>query len=108
MKKVLSVAILAVATLTAGSVPTAKTYEITLSSPTKAGTVDLKAGHYKLKIEGSNAVFIDSKSKSVSTPVKVQDGDKKFDDTRVHSQKEGNVEAIKEIDLGGSKTKLGF
>jgi hypothetical protein len=108
MKKALALAALAVATLTAGSVPTSKTYEITLSSPAKAGSVDLKAGHYKLKIDGANAVFIDSKSKSATTPVKVLEGDKKFDDTRVHSQKEGNVEAIKEIDLGGSKTKLGF
>src|SRR5690349_18838072 len=108
MKKILAVAALAISTLTAGSVPTSKTYEITLSSPAKAGTVDLKAGRYKLKIEGANAVFIDSKQKSLSTPVTVKDGDKKFDDTRVHSQKQGNVEAITEIDLGGSKTKLGF
>jgi hypothetical protein len=108
MKKVLAVAALAISTLTAGSVPTSKTYEITLSNPSKVGAVDLKPGRYKLKIDGANAIFIDSKSKSVTAPVKVQEGDTKFDDTRVHSQKQGNVESITEIDLGGSKTKLGF
>jgi hypothetical protein len=107
MKKILAVAALAISTLTAGSVPT-KTYEITLSTASKAGSVELKPGRYKLKIEGSNAIFIDSKSKSVSTPVKIQDGDKKFDDTRVHTLTEGKIESIKEIDLGGSKTSLGF
>jgi hypothetical protein len=40
--------------------------------------------------------------------VKVVTGDKKFDDTRVQSTKDGDTEKINEIDLGGSKTKIGF
>ena len=106
MKKFLVVAALALSSLT---VVSAKTYDIVLSNPTKVGSVQLKPGQYKLKVEGANAVFTDAtSSKSVSTPVKVETGDKKFDDTRVQSVKDGDTDRINEIDLGGSKTKLGF
>src|SRR5690349_8520770 len=106
MKRFLVVAAMAIASLT---VVSAKTYEIVLSGPTKAGSVQLKAGQYKLKVEGANAVFTDvNSSKSFTTPVKVQNTDKKFDDTKVQTTKDGNVDRIDEIDLGGSKTKLGF
>jgi len=106
MKKFIVVAGLALSSLT---VLSAKTYDIVLSNKTKAGSIELKPGSYKLKVEGGNAVFTDtSKGKSFTTPVKVQEGDKKFDDTRVQSVKDGETEKINEIDLGGSKTKLGF
>lgn len=106
MKKFLVVAGLALASL---SVVSAKTYEITLSNPTKVGAVELKPGQYKLKVDGSNAVFTDLNStKSFTTTVKVENSDKKFDDTRVQSTKDGDTDRINEIDLGGSKTKLGF
>jgi hypothetical protein len=106
MKKFLVVAALALSSLT---IVSAKTYEIILSGPTKAGNVQLKAGQYKLKVEGDNAIFTEvNSSKSFTTPVKVQTGEKKFDDTKVQTTKDGNVDKIEEIDLGGSKTKLGF
>jgi hypothetical protein len=106
MKKFFVVAALAICSL---SIVSAKTYEIILSSPTKAGNVELKAGQYKLKVDGANATFTDVNSaKSFTTPVKVQNGDKKFDDTKVQTTKDGNIDKIEEIDLGGSKTKLGF
>ena len=106
MKKFLVVAGLALASLT---VVSAKTYEITLSTSTKVGSVQLKPGQYKLKVDGTNATFTDlNTAKSFTTPVKVENGDKKFDDTRVQSVKDGENDRINEIDLGGSKTKLGF
>ena len=106
MKKFLVVAGLALSSLT---VLSAKTYEIVLSSKTKAGSVELQPGQYRLKVEGANAIFTDTeKGKSYITPVKVETSDKKFDDTRVQSVKDGDTEKIQEIDLGGSKTKLGF
>jgi hypothetical protein len=106
MKKIMVVAALALSSLT---VVSAKTYEIILSAPAKAGSVTLKAGQYKLKVEGTNATFTEvNSSKSFTTPVKVDTNDKKYEDTRVQSKKDGTVDTIQEIDLGGSKTKLGF
>jgi len=106
MKKFVVVAALALSSLT---VVSAKTYDIVLSNPTKVGSVQLKPGQYKLKLDGANAIFTDSgSSKTFSTPVKIETGDKKFEDTRVQSIKDTDGDRINEIDLGGSKTKLGF
>ena len=86
-----------------------KTYEITLSSPSKAGSLQLKAGQYKLKVDGTTATFIGiDDSKAVTTPVKVVPTDKKFETTIVDADKDGSTAVIKDIELGGSKTKLEF
>ena len=106
MKNVLLAGVLSLASLT---IVSAKSYEIVLSAPTKVGNVQLKAGQYTLKVQGSNAVFtsIDT-SKSFTTPVKVESGNTKFDETKIQTSKQGDTDQIQEIDLGGSKTKLGF
>jgi len=106
MKKLMVAGVLILSSL---SILSAKSYSIMLSSTTKAGSVQLKPGEYKLTVQGANAVFTEvNGSKSYTTPVKVQEVDKKFTDTRVQSNKDGDGERIDEIDLGGSKTKLGF
>ena len=106
MKKLLAIGVLAVSSL---SILSAKTYELTLSTPTKAGSVELKAGQYRLKVDGENAIFTDvNNAKSFTTPVKIVVTDTKFDETMVQSKKDGDTDRIEEIDLGGSKTKLGF
>jgi len=106
MKKLFAIGVLALSSL---CILSAKTYEITLTSVTKAGSVQLKPGQYTLKIQGNNAIFTDvNTAKSFTTPVKVETTDKKFDDTKVQSSKDGDSDKIEEIDLGGSKTKLGF
>jgi hypothetical protein len=106
MKKFMVVAALALSSLT---VVSAKSYDIILSGPTKAGNITLKPGQYRLKVDGTNATFTDvNSSKSFTTPVKVETSDKKYEDTRVQSKKDGGTDTIQEIDLGGSKTKLGF
>ncbi|SPE38545.1 conserved exported hypothetical protein [Candidatus Sulfopaludibacter sp. SbA6] len=111
MKKLLATGVLtlfSLSLLSAGT-PRAKSYEITIVSLTKAGSVQLKPGQYKVKVEGSNAIFTDvNSSKSVTTPVKVETGDKKFDDTTVQITKDGDTNRLDEIGLGGSKTKLEF
>ena len=106
MKKLILAGVLSLASLT---IVSAKSYEIVLSSPTKVGTVQLKPGQYTLKVQGSNAVFTEVEtSKSFTTPVKVENGNTKFDETKIQSSKQGDTDQIQEIDLGGSKTKLGF
>ncbi len=106
MKKLFTVGILAVCSLTVAS---AKNYEISLSSVTKVGNVQLKAGQYTLKVDGDKAVFtFVETSKQFTVPVKVQTVDKKFDSTRVDANKEGNVDVVKDIELGGSKNKIEF
>jgi maltose-binding protein MalE len=106
VKSMLLVGALAVASL---SVASAKTYEISLSGPTKAGSVTLKPGQYRLKVDGNTATFTYVEtSKQFTTPVKVTTSDKKFDDTRVDANKDGGTDVIKDIELGGTKTKIDF
>ncbi len=106
MKKMFAVGLLSLSSLV---VLNAKTYQITVTSPTKAGAVQLKPGQYKLKVEGSNAIFTEvDTQKTFTSPVKVEEGDKKFDATRVQSTRDGDVERLQEVDLEGSKTKLTF
>jgi len=85
----------------------AQNLDIVLSSPAKAGATELKPGDYKLKVEGSQAVFTDAQNaKSVSVPVKIENSDKKFDNTTVESTNQSGMDNIHAIDLGGSNTRL--
>jgi hypothetical protein len=90
-------------------IASAKSYDIRLDSPAMAGSTELKAGDYKLKVEGSQAVFTDvQSSKSWTAAVKVATGDRKFGDTVVESTQQGEMAHINAIDLAGSNTKLEF
>jgi hypothetical protein len=102
----LYVAALALAAL---SVASAKTYDIVLSAPAKVASAQLTPGEYKVKVDGANAVFTDAKTlKSVTVPVKIDKGDKKYDNTLVDMTKQGDTDQIQTIELGGSTTKLEF
>lgn len=90
-------------------IASAKNYELTLSGLTKVGSVQLKPGQYTLKITGNNAVFTDvDTAKTFTTPVKIENTDKKFDATQVNATKDGGTDVVKDIELGGSKMKLDF
>jgi hypothetical protein len=106
MKKLFTVGILALCSLT---IAIAKNYELTLSSTTKVGNIELKPGQYTLKVQGDKAIFtfVDT-AKQFTTNVKVEATDQKFETTRVDANKNGNVDVVKDIELGGSKTRLQF
>src|SRR3954447_4595040 len=85
-----------------------KTFTIVLDKVTTAGAVKLAPGEYKVKIDGTNAVFTDSKYKSVTAPVKVETSAKKFNYTAVDAVKTGTGDSINAIEVGGTTTKLEF
>jgi len=86
-----------------------KSYNVVLSAPTKAGSVDLAPGDYKMKVEGSNAIFTDEHTgKSVTVPVKVEDTQTKFNATTLDTKMQGKTAELIAIELGGSKVKLEF
>jgi hypothetical protein len=105
-KSLLIVGALGMASL---GIASAKSYDITLSGPAMAGNTELKPGAYKVKVEGSQAVFTDvQSSKTWTAPVKVENSDRKFDATTVESTNQGDMAHINAIDLAGSNTKLEF
>jgi hypothetical protein len=101
MKSVLLAGVLALASLT---VANAKSYEIEIHEPTRAGKVQLKPGIYTLAVQGDSAVFTDHRRQSFTTPVKLENGNTKFKSTTVDS----TTDHIRYIELGGSNTRLEF
>jgi hypothetical protein len=90
-------------------IASAKSYDIILATPAMAGNVQLKAGEYKLKVDGTTATFTDvQKLKSFSVPVKIAQAPAKFDTTAVDTDKQTGTDKIKTIELGGSNTQLEF
>lgn len=98
--------------LTAGSltlislgVASAKSYDITLSDPVKAGEKQLNAGNYHLRIDGDQATFINTyNNKSVAVPVKLEHSGKKYSQTSVKTVTKDGVESLSQISLEGSDT----
>src|SRR5262245_59218432 len=98
--------VLAVASL---SVVSAKSHDITLTEVTQAGNQQLKPGEYKVKLDGSNAVFTNVETgKSFTVPVTVQHDGKKHDTTAIDSSNAGGGNKVQAIELGGSDTVLQF
>jgi len=86
-----------------------KSFDVVFSGPAKVAGQDLKAGNYKVKVDGNTAVFTDQNSqKAVTAPVKIETGAKKFKFTAVDASKEGEVSNVNAIEIGGSTTRLEF
>jgi len=99
--------LLLIGTLALASVASAKTYDLTLTAPANAGSVQMAAGEYSIKVLGGFAFFtnVDTGKKFIS-PVKVEDAGKKFRTTAVDTNVKDGEDQITAIELGGSSTKL--
>ena len=106
--RIKSLLLAGVLTASAAGLAMAKSYDVSVSGALKAGETELKPGDYKVKLEGSEAIFTDSSSKSVTVPVKVEKAEKKFDATAVETKTENGTKSIEAIRLGGSTTRLVF
>lgn len=94
--------------LSSVSLVSAKTYDIQLFSPAMAGSVQLPAGDYKLKVDGGNAVLTNANNKTYTTAVKVETEARKYDQTAVVTDNSNGTSQIKSIEIGGSNTLLEF
>ena len=67
----------------------------------------LTAGDYRLIVNAGKVTFVmDKQSREI--PAKVEVGERKYDENQVQYERVGNQTTIKEICLGGSKTRLVF
>jgi hypothetical protein len=86
-----------------------KSFELTVKSDTKVGSVVLRPGDYKFKFEDSNAVFTRQNSGTVyTTAAKLETVKDEFSQTMVHQVKDGDQNRIIGIDLKGTQTQLKF
>ena len=99
--------LLLIGTLALASIASAKSYDITLTAPAKAGSLQLAAGEYSVNVLGSVAVFTSAETgKKFIAVVKSEDAGKRFDATAVDCNSKDGAEHITSVELGGSSTKL--
>jgi roadblock/LC7 domain-containing protein len=89
------------------AVASAATYSVTIYQPAVVQGKDLKAGEYKVVVEGNKVVLSMGKEKLEAT-VKTEENSQKYSSTTVRYASEGGKSIVQEIRLGGTKTKLVF
>jgi hypothetical protein len=92
---------LGLATLALGVASAASGYKITIPADTWAGDTQLKAGDYKVMVEGNQATFVHGKQ-TVQVPVSVEKNASKPLDTTL----ETSGTKLTAIDFGGTTTKI--
>jgi len=102
-KLMLSFGVLAVAVASAAS-----SYRVTMSQAFLVGTTEMKAGDYRLEVDGDKVVFMDGKRMAGSATAKIETGDEKFARNTVRFSNGDGKYHLQEIHLGGTKTKLVF
>jgi len=90
------------------AIGSAKTWDIVVDSATRAGAVTLPAGNYSVKLKNSEAVFKADSGKTYNVPVKVEQNNRKFDETTVQSTNQNGNQVMQEIRLGGTADKIEF
>ena len=108
MNKLFALAALLCLSLSAGSLPSSKQYSVSFIQPVQVGSVKLAAGDYKLKIDGSNATFINTHKKEFSAPVKIEKVAKKAPVTAIETKEINGASEVSIIDLGGADFRLVF
>jgi hypothetical protein len=104
MRKVLPIFMVVAGLAVAG----ARSYTVSLTRPNMLGTTELQPGDYKLEVDGDKAILRQGKTQTES-PVKVEEGDKKFDNNVVRYVNGADGKAhIQEIRIGGTRTRLVF
>jgi len=88
-------------------VASAASYNVTLFQPSVIAGKELKAGDYKLTVDGDKAILAMGKQK-VEAPAKIETAETKFSSTSVRYSNEGGKMKVTEIRLGGTNQKLVF
>lgn len=83
------------------------TYKFTLQEPATLNGTQLKAGDYKVQVEGDKAILKMGKT-VIEAPAKLETADHKFSSTTVDLEGTDSKAKISEIHVGGTKTKIIF
>lgn len=92
---------LGLATLALGVAFAASSYRVTIPSDIWAGDTQLKAGDYKVQVEGNQATFTHGKQ-TIQVPASVEQSATKNAETSL----EATGTKLQAIDIGGSTMKI--
>lgn len=84
-----------------------KAYSINLHEPALLGTTVLEPGEYRVEVVDQKAVVRNGKFHG-EVPVKIENGDNKYNTTTVRFDNADGKMHIQEIHIGGTKTRLVF
>ena len=90
------------AALGMGIASAASTYKVELAQKTQVGGTELKAGEYKVEVQGDKAIFKSGKDVVAQSSAKVENGKQKYSSTAV-STKDSKLESIA---VGGTTMKI--
>jgi hypothetical protein len=93
---------------TLGIATAASTYHIKIADPTWVGQNQLKPGEYDVKVDTAGKVTFKMGKTVIEAPAKIEASESKFADTMLDTKTVNGQSQIKELDLGGTKSKLVF
>lgn len=88
-----------------GIATAASSYHIRIADPTWVAGTELKPGEYQVSVEGDKVTFKQGKT-VVAASAKVETSASKFADTLMDVKTENGRAKLKELDLGGTKSKV--
>jgi hypothetical protein len=88
-----------------GIATAASTYHVRIADPTWVGTTELKPGEYQVSVDGDKVTFKQGKN-VIAVAAKVETSASKFSDTQMSIKTENGQAKLKELDLGGTKSKI--
>jgi hypothetical protein len=86
----------------------ARSYSVAIPESVQAGSTQLKAGDYTVKVNGNQVEFLDEHGNKLDLPATIQEGDRKFDHTAVDLSNDSGQNHIQWIELQGTKDKIVF
>lgn len=87
------------------SVASAETFHVTLFQSSVGKTAQLSAGEYRMDLNNGQLLIRNGKQK-LEVPVTVENSDQTFHSTRVLYTQENGTYSIREIQLGGTRTRV--
>jgi hypothetical protein len=85
----------------------ASVYKVTLAEPAVISGSVVKAGDYRIIVDGDKATLTVGKMR-LEVPVKVENGSRKFQYTSVESRAQAGKNIVDDIQIGGTSTTLVF
>jgi homoaconitase/3-isopropylmalate dehydratase large subunit len=90
------------AALGIGIASAASDYKVELTQATHVGATELKAGTYKVEVQGDKAVFKSGKDVVAQSPAKVENAKVKYPVTEVST----NASQLESISVGGTTMRI--
>ncbi len=91
-----------------GIATAASTYHVKIADPTWVGQTELKPGEYDVKVDDAGKVTFKLGKNVIEAPGKVETNSSKFSDTMLNTKTVNGQSQLKELDLGGTKSKITF